>query len=93
MATTNILAAGTTEATSSTITLAEGEKAVILIKPAAGRRGLPLNCRLHIEHQNAAGAWVREPKGFNESTVLDAIGAYRVFRPAQTFAVGADRAE
>lgn len=90
---TQLLAAGTSEADSSTFTLVDGATATIMLKPAAGKVSVPLQALVRIQHQNAAGAWVHNTDLFGSvgSAVVSGAGTYRVHRPAQRFAVGVDR--
>lgn len=91
---TELLAAGTSRAvSSSTITLAAGESATLLIKGGAGLQRPPLRAHIVIQAQDKDGAWRHhaDMRGVNGSCVLTAVGTFRVMRPAQAAAVGVDQ--
>ena len=90
---TQLLAAGTTEAFSDWFPLDDGESATVLLKPAAGRTTTPLVAVINVQSQNAAGQPVQctQLVGVNGSVVLTGKGTFRLHRPVQKFAVGADR--
>lgn len=91
---TELLAAGTSKAVSSTtITLAAGESATLLIKGAAGKQRPPLRAHIVVQAQDKDGAWRHhaEMRGIAGSCVISAVGTFRVVRPAQGEAVGVDR--
>lgn len=90
---TEILAAGTTAAGSSTFTLAAGESVTLLLKGASGKVTAPLQAHVVVEMQNAAGAWVHNQtlRGTEGSAVITAVGTFRCFRPVQSNAVGVDK--
>lgn len=91
---TELLAPGTTKAVSSTtITLAAGESATLLIKGGSGLQRPPLRAHIVVQAQDSGGAWRHHAdiRGVNGSCVLTAVGTFRVVRPAQAAAVGVDQ--
>ena len=93
MATTELIAAGTTKAASAEFALAAGESATLLFKGGAGLERPPLRAHLIIQAKDSAGAWRHHAdlRGVNGSHVLTAVGTFRIVRPAQASAVGVDR--
>ena len=93
MATTELLAAGTTKAVSSSFALTDGQSATLLFKGATGKQRPPLRAHIVIQAQDSAGAWRHHAdlRGINGSHVLTAVGTFRIVRPAQAYAIGVDR--
>lgn len=88
MAQTQILAAGTTAATSTDVTLAAGAHAQISIFTASTGQ-IPDAARLELRiDTNGADALVDELTRERQSIHLIGPGVYRVFRPAQAVAIG-----
>jgi hypothetical protein len=90
---TELIAAGTTAAVSAEFTLAAGESATLLIKGASGKERPPLRAHFAIQAQDSGGAWRHhaDMRGVNGSTVLTAVGTFRVVRPVQAAACGVDK--
>lgn len=90
---TEILAAGTTEAASSTFTLAAGESATLQLKGAAGRATAPLQAHVVVEFQLSTGKWQHNVtlRGTEGSAVITGVGTFRCYRPAQNNAVGVEK--
>lgn len=90
---TQILAAGTTLAVSSTITLAAGESVTLLLKGGTGKQRPPLRAHVAIQAQDSGGAWRHhsDMRGTNGTAVLTAVGTFRCVRPVQDCEVGVDR--
>lgn len=96
---TNILAVGTTAATSSSITLLSGEIANVFMIP--GPSGFPNSASVSIEIQAASGAWV--PVGglsLGRSSIgvslpgasINGPGVFRLRRGEVDVSFGVDRA-
>lgn len=88
----SILTAGTTEAVSSTFTLAAGESATVYLTDAAGP-GLPFDACADIQIASAGGEYF--PFGTLTRTapaqVLTAVGTFRVNRHPCATAVGIEK--
>lgn len=88
----SFLTAGTTEAASSTFTLAAGESATLYLIDAAGP-GLPEDIVVDIQIASSAteyfniGVLTRE----RPCLVLTAVGTFRVLRKVCSTAVGVDK--
>lgn len=92
---TSILAVNTTEATSGTVTLADGEQAtffLVLGDPALrpDNGSFPI-VYLQVQRADSTYINVASLSGGNNAFVLSAAGTYRFFRPASRFACGVDR--
>lgn len=89
---TQLIAANTTSAYSSSITLADGAAAEIFLSPSAGKATVPVGAMVYIEQDSASGVWGRVATvTAQQATILTGPGTFRIHRPAQTFAVGVHR--
>jgi hypothetical protein len=87
MAQTQILAAGTTAATSTDVVLTAGSHANVSIFSAGV---IPGNAKLYLNiDTNGADALVVEMGAALQSYHLIGPGTFRLFRPAQTASIGA----
>lgn len=86
---TQILAPGTANAYSAEQTIPEGEKRTITLKAVAGKRSLPLGAGVMVQLKRADGGFV-DGEMITGSRQLDGPLVFRLHRPLQTYAVGAD---
>jgi hypothetical protein len=87
--TTELLEPGTTAAVSAEQTIAAGESHTIILKPAAGKAGVPLIAALVIQLKSAEATFV-DAETIMRSKAITGPLTYRLRRPAQIFEVGAD---
>ncbi len=93
MATTNILAAGTTAANSTDVTVASGGSANLFLMDAAGPGvGSKVLLDVQIKSSNNAYFTVGRLTAASPMFALRAPGTYRVTRPANSPSVGVDAA-
>lgn len=93
--TTNILAAANTSAQSDAFTVVIGDAITLTPVPAAGAAvSMAETAWAYLEKQAADSSWHVVGSAFTipgEPKVLEAVGTYRINRPAQVTAIGVDR--
>jgi len=90
---TELIASGTTEATSSDITLADGASAIVFLKDASGP-SLPGGCTAVIQLKTAAATYFTQGviSGEDPARRIFGPGVYRVLKPASQSAFGVEQA-
>lgn len=93
MATSELLASGTTEASTSDITVTAGVPVTVFLKAAAGAN-VARGSRAVLQIKSAGGAYftVGELTRHRPQVVIDGPGTYRVTRLAADTAFGIDQA-
>lgn len=92
---TALLATGNTATSSGTFTLAAGESTTLT--PVAATGAVPSYeavASAYLEKQLADSSWQVVGSAFTvpgEARVLEAVGTYRITRPAQANSIGVDR--
>lgn len=90
---TNLLTTDNTAATSATITNASaGDAFSVYLKGAYGEEDVPSGAYIWIQVQGDDGQWVNMYRLSSQSQpffICEAVGSFRLNRPAQTYAIGA----